>query len=476
MRTRYRRSGSGSEQSGGASGAPLSRARMVVVCLALLLEGMSASGINVQIAAMRDEVGIGSAELALVASAFLIAYAGLLPIAGSLADTLDRRRVFLLGIALFGVGCLVCAFAPEAWVLVAGRLVQGAGAALSAPAALALITEGLPNGAARNRAVALYGAMGAVGFSLGLVVPGLVVTVLGWRASFLVSIPVVLAVLAATWRIRAGRTRSTERPDLVGAVLLTAGLMIGVHLVGAIGRLPALLAGIELAVFGGVVIALIARRGVRGFPSGVVRSSGVRAACLALAGVFAGVVASMYVLSLGLVESGATALVVALLILPQPLAFSMLAGSGARLVTRIGARPTAGIGAAVLVASLTWLGFVGLAAPPWVGVLPAMLGVGCSLALAFPAVSVAAVDAAPEEARATTAGLLTTAQNIGGAVGIALVTTAGLVPGVGESVGIEPAMFVSALFVVVAVAAAGVGAGRLRSLQTPTQTGTEAPR
>jgi len=445
---------------------------MVVVCLALLLEGMSASGINVQIAAMRDDIGIGSAELALVASAFLVAYAGLLPIAGSLADTLDRRRVFLIGIALFGVGCLVCAIAPDAWVLVVGRLVQGAGAALSAPAALALITEGLPSGAARNRAVALYGAMGAVGFSLGLVVPGVVVTLLGWRTSFLVSIPVVLAVLAATWGIRAGRrTQAPERPDLVGAVLLTAALMIGVHLIGAVGGLPPIVVGIELAAFAVLAIALVARRGMRGFPSGVVRSPGVRAACLALAGVFAGVVASMYVLSLGLVETGATALVVALVILPQPLAFSMLAGVGARLVTRIGPWRTVAIGAAVLTTSLVWLGIVGLSVPPWVGVLPAMVGVGCSLALAFPAVSVAAVDAAPEEARATTAGLLTTAQNVGGAVGIALVTTAGLVPGAGASIGIEPAMFVSALFVVVAVAAAaGVGAVGLRRVQVDTGT------
>ncbi|WP_139417484.1 MFS transporter [Agromyces laixinhei] len=461
MRTRYRRANG--DRGREAAGAPLSRARMVVVCLALLLEGMSASGINVQIAVMRDDIGIGPAELALVASAFLIAYAGLLPIAGSLADTLDRRRVFLIGIALFGVGCIVCAFAPDAGLLITGRFVQGAGAALSAPAALALITEGLPAGAARNRAVALYGAMGAVGFSLGLVVPGVVVTLLGWRASFLVSIPVVLAVLGATWTIRARRTRSRERPDVVGAVLLTAALMLGVHLIGAIGGLPAIVAGVELAAFALVVVALFARRGVRGFPSGVASSPGVRAACLALAGIFAGVVASMYVLSLGLVESGATALIVALVILPQPLAFSLLAGTGARLVTRIGAWRTVAIGAAVLIASLVWLGAVGLAVPPWVGVLPAMVGVGCALALAFPAVSVAAVDTAPEEARATTAGLLTTAQNIGGAVGIALVTTAGLVPVAGEPIGIQPAMFASAMFVVVAVAgAAGIGAVALR--------------
>lgn len=435
----------------------MSRFRMGVVCLALLLEGMSASGINVQIGAVRAELAVPQAELQLVASAFLIAYAGLLPIAGSLADRLDRRRVFLIGIALFGVGCAVCAAAPGGELLVAGRFVQGAGAALSAPAALALITAGLPEGGDRNRAVALYGAMGAVGFSLGLVVPGAVVTFAGWRASFLVSLPVVALVLAATWSVRVPGGGRGGRPDLLGAVLLTAALMLAVHLVGAVGALPPAALAIEAALAVAAVVWLVARGGVRGFPRAVVASPRVRAACLALGGAFAAVVASMYALSLGLVErEAATALLVALLILPQPIAFSLGAGLGARLVTRFGPPRVFAAGAAVLAASLAWLAAAELAAPPWLGVLPAMAGVGCSLALCFPAASVGAVDATPPELRATTAGLLTTAQNVGGALGIALVTTAGLVPAPGNELGIGPAMLLSAAFAIVGAAGAAL--------------------
>lgn len=375
--------------------ASMGRFRMIIVCLALLLEGMSTSGINVQLGALRTELSLSDGELQLVASAFLIAYAGLLPIAGALADRLDRRRVFLAGIALFGVGCVVCAGAPSSGLLIAGRVIQGAGAALSAPAALALITAGLPTGAARNRAVAIYGAMGAVGFSLGLVIPGAAVEWFGWRWSFLISVPAVILVFVATYGIRSVSSRAKGSPDVVGAVLLTAALMLTVHFVGAITTLPLIVLATEAGVILVLAVWLIRRRGVRDIPRSVVATPRVQAACLALGGLFAGVVGSMYALSLGLSDGqGASALTVALLIVPQPILFSLSAGVGARLVTAWGAPRVFALGAAVFVISLLWLG-AAHDAPVWAGILPAMAGVGVSLGLCFPAASVGAVDATP---------------------------------------------------------------------------------
>jgi len=429
---------------------------MVVVCLALLLEGMSTSGINVQIGAVHADLTLLPAELHLVPSAFLIAYAGLLPVAGSLADRLDRRRVFLLGIALFGVGCLVCAVAPGPWALVAGRFVQGAGAALSAPAALALITAGLPEGGARNRAVAIYGAMGAVGFSLGLVLPGAVVTTLGWRWSFAASVPAVLLVLAATWSVRSEPAQRGARPDLRGAAMLTAALMVALHLLGAFTTLS----GAWLALEGGVLVALVARLvvrgGVRDLPRSVVGNPRVQSACLALGGLFAGVVASMYALSLAAHADGLDAIVVALLVVPQPVVFSLTAAAGARLVTARGPVVPFVAGGLLFAASVGWLAVVGLDAPAWFGVLPAMAGVGAALGLCFPAASVGAVDATPAHARATTAGVLTTAQNSGGALGIACLSALAVVPAAGSGIGVEQAMAWSG-----GLALAGLGAAAL---------------
>ena len=436
----------------------MSRFRMTVICLALLLEGMSSSSINVQVDAIRVDLGPTGAELQLVAGAFLVAYAGLLPAAGRLVDSWNRRTVFLAGITLFGVGCLACAGAGSAWVLAAGRFVQGAGAALSAPAALALITAGLPEGSARNRAVALYGAMGAVGFSLGLVLPGAVVTFLGWRASFLLFVPVVVLVLAVTWSVRVPRTPSWQRIDLLGALLLTATLVVTMHGIGGVATLSVPVLVGHAVVVGVLMVSLVLRGGVAGFPSTVVRAPRVAAACVGMAGVFGGVVASMYVLSLGLAARlGADAFVVGLAILPQPVAFSLLAGTGARLVTRYGPGRTFAGGVVLLTVSIGYLGLAGASAPTAVAVLPAMAGVGAALALCFPSASIAAIDAAPVEFRGTTAGLLTTAQNVGGAAGLALVTALAVVPGHANQTGLRAGMLVSAAMVLVGgLAAAAV--------------------
>ncbi|WP_084614245.1 MFS transporter [Nakamurella lactea] len=445
-----------------AAGA-MPTARMAVVCLALLLEGMSSSSINVQVSAISLDLRIDGTALQLVASAFLVAYAGLLPVAGRLVDAWSRRTVFLIGVALFGVGCLLCAAALSAPMLIAGRIVQGAGAALSAPAALALITAGLDEGPARNKAVALYGAMGAVGFSLGLVLPGAVVAWWGWRWSFVVFVPVVLLVLLATWSIQASKPVRRSGIDPVGAVVVTLVLVLAMHAVGGIGSSTGLLIALEAAAVLVGVAWLSRRPGGAGFPAEVVRSPRVRAACLGLAAVFAGVVASMYVLSLGLGTGyGHSGLVVGLLILPQPLFFSGLAGLGARLVTI--ARPTAvfACGSLLLVASLGYLALMSPSLPIAVRVLPAMAGIGAALALCFPAASIAAVDAAPPELRGTTAGLLTTAQNVGGAVGLAVVTASAVVPAVSKETQLAPGMYVSAAAVLLGVAIAGLlaAAGR----------------
>jgi MFS family permease len=445
----------------------MSRFRMIVVCLALLLEGMSTSGINVQIGAVQADLALSPAELHLVPSAFLIAYAGLLPVAGALADRLDRRRVFLLGITLFGVGCLVCAAAPDAWALVAGRFVQGAGAALSAPAALAIITAGLPEGAARNRAVATYGAMGAVGFSLGLVLPGALVTAFGWRWSFAASLPAVLLVLAATWTVPSEPARRDAGPDLRGAAMLVAALMIAVHLLGAFSALPGAWLAVEAAVLAALVARLVLRGGVRDLPRTVVGNARVRAACLALGGLFAGVVASMYALSLAAHADGHDAIVVALLVVPQPVVFSLTATAGARLVTSRGPVVPFVAGGLLFAASIGWLAVVGLDSPVWLGVLPAMAGVGAALGLCFPAASVGAVDATPAHARGTTAGVLTTAQNTGGALGIAALSALAVVPTAGSGIGVEPAMAWSCGLALAGLAAAALVLTAARRHATP---------
>ncbi|WP_419993873.1 MFS transporter [Streptomyces boninensis] len=436
-------------------GPPHAWWRTTVISLALLLEGMSSSSINVQVAEIAAEFRPGPALLSLVVTAFLVGYAGLLPVAGRLGDARDRRAVFLSGVALFGAGCTLCALAPGAWVVAAGRFVQGAGAALSAPAALALITAGLPAGARRNRVVALFGAMGAAGFSLGLVLPGFVVTWLGWRAGFAILLPVVLLVLAVCSRLSPAAGKAPQRVDWTGAALLTAALLLAVHAVAGTGGSAAWLVAAEFAAAGAAGAALVRRGGIDGFPAAAVRAPRVLACCVALAAVFAAVLGSMYVISLELqLGRSVDPFRVSLLILPQPVAFSLLSAYGARIVTRLGVGRALAAGMALILLALGLLAASDEGVRPAYGVLPAMVLTGAGLALCFPAATIGAVDAASEHCRATVSGVVTTWQNVGGAGGMALLTALALVPRPGAVGPAGPGMLVAAGFLLVGGAAA----------------------
>ncbi|GAA1135621.1 hypothetical protein GCM10009583_01680 [Ornithinicoccus hortensis] len=438
------------------------------MCLVMFLEGLSSSSINVQVAAVRADLSPGPVGLQLVATTFLIAYAALLLPAGRLADWLDRRKVFLCGLGLFAVGSLAGTLAPTVEVLIGARLAQGAGAALTAPAALALITAPLPAGAERNRLVALYGALGAVGFSTGLVLPGFLVTHYGWRSSFAVLLPCVLLVAALTWRVPSNPTGrggdSASRPDLWGTVALFGLIGGATWMLGALRDLTAPLALSTLAVLT-VLATVVVRRG-RTVPDRLLVRD-VRRAMAALAGAFAGVLASIYVLTLALQDwHGLTAFTVGLLVLPQPACFALLARYGSAWVNRSGAVLPLLTGLALITAATGSLALLSPTHPSVPHVLVAMAGVGAGLALAYPAASIMAVNAAPESLRGSTAAVLTTAQNVGGSAGLALVTALALVPQPDAPGSLTAPMVVCALMVLAGLVLA-LRAGRSTNPQSP---------
>jgi MFS family permease len=429
--------------------------RTTIICSALLLEGMSSSSINVQVSAIREDLGLGSALLQLVVGAFLIAYAGLLPAAGRLVDAWSRRGVFLLGVALFGVGCAVCGVAPSGWSLVLGRFIQGAGAALSAPAALALITTGLPAGRRRNRALGLYAGMGAIGFSLGLVLPGFLVAELGWRASFLAFLPLVAVVILFTWTVRTTPEPTAERVDLFGAVLLTAVMMLAVSGIGSIGSAPGWVVASQIAAAAALALVVARRKGPATISAEVLGSRRVLAATVALAAVFAGIVTSMYIAALALQLRGSDAFAVGLALVPQSLANGAMSLAGARLVTRFRAHRVLAGGMLLLVAGLVYLG-AGFHLPYAVGMLPAIVVIGTAVAMCYPAASIAAIDATPARLHGTAAGFLTTGQNLGGALGVAVATAIAVIPGPVGGPGPAPGIFASAVFVLLGGLAAAL--------------------
>src|SRR6266536_5624556 len=169
---------------------------LIVLCGALFLDALDVSMVGVALPAIRADLGLSTASLQWVVSGYVLGYGGLLLLGGRAADLLGRRRVFLAALAVFAVASLLGGLVDSGGLLIAARLVKGVAAAFTAPAGLSIITTTFAEGPARNRALSIYSAFGAGGFSLGLVLSGLL-TEVSWRWTLLLPVPVAIAILVA---------------------------------------------------------------------------------------------------------------------------------------------------------------------------------------------------------------------------------------------------------------------------------------
>src|SRR5918998_5326426 len=202
---------------------------LVVLCGVLFLDGLDVSMVGVALPSIQSDLGLTTSALQWVVSGYVLGYGGLLLLGGRFADLLGRRRVLLGALAVFTVASILGGMTNDGTLLIATRFLKGAAAAFTAPASLSIITTTFAEGPARNRALAIYTACGASGFSLGLVFGGLM-TELGWRWTFLLPVPVAIALLIAAPRVLAkdgpiapGVRRSF---DFTGAVTLTVGMLL----------------------------------------------------------------------------------------------------------------------------------------------------------------------------------------------------------------------------------------------------------
>ncbi|MFJ8472347.1 MFS transporter [Kitasatospora sp. NPDC094011] len=251
-----------------------------VLAGALALDVSGLGVLNAALPSVGDRFDLGDTTLQWVMTAYAVTFAGFLLIGGRLADVLGRRRVFEVGIALFTLSALVGAVAPTIGVLLGARAVQGIGAALSGPAALALLTETFPAGPARNRAFGLYAAVGAASFSGGVLLGGVLTQFLGWRSVLWFSVLLGVAVLAVTRIGLPDGAGHSGRLDLPGAVTGTLGLTLLV--VGASSGGAARWAGLAAAVV--LLVAFVLRERATAdpvLPLGLFRLAPVRAASLA---------------------------------------------------------------------------------------------------------------------------------------------------------------------------------------------------
>lgn len=404
-------------------------------------------------------LGFSDVSLQTVVSAYTVVFGGFLLLGGRAADRLGARRVFVVGLALFGASSLAAGLADGPTALVAARAVQGLGAALLTPATLKLISSHFAEGTERNRAMAVWGAAGASGAAIGALAGGVLTSLLGWESVFLVNVPLVLVALVATPVLLAADVRAAGARDfdLPGALLVTAGatlVVLGLVSGPEAGWLSAPGAGALLV--GAVLLALFvvveARTRDPLVPLRLFANRNVLAA-VTVVFVFMGTIGTLYYLFTTYLQDvlGYSPLQAGLAFLPLSLcsiAASILLVP--LLLGRFGIRTTLVVGMTGVAASMVAMALgMSVGAGFW-ATLPAVLLWGTFAGLSFPPLFIAVSTGVPAEQQGVAAALASTSQYIGSAVGLAAlvaVATAGVGPAAGPDVvvaGLRDASWVAA--------------------------------
>ncbi len=407
-------------------------ALVFVVCLAQFMVILDVSIVNVALPTIRSGLGFSTTGLQWVVNAYTITFAGLLLLGGRAADLLGRRRVFLAGTASFALASLACAVSDSQTVLIGARAIQGAAGAAVSPATLSIIAAALPAGPERNRAVGLWGAMAALGASSGALLGGILTQAFGWPAIFLVNLPLGALIVALALRAIPAMAPSggQRRFDAAGAILIITAL-VGVtygivrtnaHGWGSLRVLTPLLAGVALLGVFGLVEARFARAPL--IPMRVFGIGQLRAANLVVMLLYAAFFPLFFFLTLYMQQVlGYDAIQAGLGFLPITLSIFAASSLAARLVARFGARSVLTVGMLSSTAGMLLLTGVAPGGSYAGSVLPGGWLVGIGLGLALVASTIVAIQGVDPADSGLASGLLNTSRLMGGALGLAALST-----------------------------------------------------
>ena len=404
---------------------------LAVVGAAFFMTILDVAIVNVAIPSIQLKLNTTPATVQWVLIAYSITFGGFLLLGGRMADLLGRRLIFLVGLTLFTVASLVCGLAGSIAILIAARAVQGVGAAIISPAALSIVSTTFEEGADRNKALGIWGALGGSGAAAGVLFGGLITKYLGWEWIFFVNVPVGALVFALT-PVFVPESRADmpdRRFDAAGAVTVTGGLAL---LVYAISKAPDVGWGsartILLLIASGVILAAFVLIELRGraplMPFSIFRIRSVLGANVVGFLLGAVIFADFFILTFYVQETlHWSALKTGVTFLATAGTTVIWAGVAQALTTRYGPRPVIVTGLLVLAGSMVAYTRIPVDGHFWPDLLPAYLAFALGLAFAFVPVTIAALaQVAPREA-GLASGLINTSQQIGGAIGIAIVTT-----------------------------------------------------
>ena len=416
------------------AGDPPDRRRwlgLAVLCSAFFMVILDVAIVNVALPTIQVDLDFSQKNLQWIVSAYALTFGGLLLLGGRLADLLGRRRMFVVGVALFAVASLLAGFAWSEAILIAARAFQGVGAAVMTPAALSILMTTFREGAERNTALGIWGAVGASGGTAGVLLGGILTDLAGWEWIFFLNVPVGIAVMAlAPVLLAESRAQVAHRRfDLAGALSVTAAVAVLVYALveaesaGWASAQTLGLIGVSVALFAIFsAVELRSRAPVMPFSIFRIRAvTGSNVASLALGGALFGMIfiLTLYmqqVLAYSPLETGVAWLAMSLTALVSSMVASVM-------VTRIGPRIPLAAGLVVVAGGLLLLAQVPANGDYLTDLLPGLLVTGLGLGSSFVSLSIGALDGVSERDAGLASGLVNTTQQVGGALGVAVLST-----------------------------------------------------
>ncbi|MFF7927901.1 DHA2 family efflux MFS transporter permease subunit [Streptomyces mirabilis] len=418
----------GPDTSGSSSGGRHLGLALFVIAAAQLMVVLDATITNIALPAIQTDLGVSDANLAWIVNSYALAFGGLLLLGGKAGDLFGRRKMFQVGTAVFTLASLLGGLAPNESLLIGARVLQGVGAALAAPSALALITTTFPAGKSRNTAMGVYAAMGGVGATVGLLLGGTLTDLLDWRWVFFVNIPIGLAVLAGTRALVEAR-RHPGRLDVPGAITGTGGLIALVYGITRGGE-HGWTGGVTLVFFAAAAVLLIAFLYLQArtidpmMPLRLFKDRTRSGSYATMLFIGAGMFATFYFLTLYMqLILGYSPVRTGFAYLPFSFGMAMAAGISSKLVTHLAPRLIAGPGLLVAAVGMLWFATLEPDSSYTAHLMPAMFVTALGLGMSFVPMTLGAVSGVSHQDTGVASALLNTAQQIGGALGLAVLST-----------------------------------------------------
>jgi MFS family permease len=404
---------------------------LLVLCTVLALDGLDVSMVGVALPSIGQELNLGTESLQWIVSAYVLGYGSLLLLGGRMADLLGRRRIFLIALSVFAAASLLGGLVDDPTLLIATRFIKGLAAAFTAPTGFSIITTNFAEGRERNRALSIFSTFGASGFSLGLVVGGLM-TSMSWRWTFLVSVPFAVAVVLLGLKyIPRDNPLDQEQDtghDVWGAVTLAAGMLGLVYTLvsapekgwGSVATIAGFAASAAVLAAFAVIENRVKHPLIR---FSILREGWVARANLSAVGLFGSYLSFQFIVTLYLQSVlGWNPLSMALALLPAGLLVVATAPFADRFIDRFGAPRLIVTGLASL--ALGYILFLRVGTTPDYAsdILPSIILLGIGFALAFPSINVQATAGIRNSEQGLAAGLIQTSMQVGAALVLAVTT------------------------------------------------------